>query len=186
MNELVAWVGSSTAPGGSVLDVGCATGEIAGRLADLGYEVVGLDLSPAMIRRARRRSKAPHSRLTFEVADVARPREPGVGRFDSLLLFGLLQCVPRPRSVLRASASALRSGGSVLMEVKRPRLADPAPGVDAPGRGWMGRIKEQGDRSAWVHPLRESSLIRMCQSLGLGEITSRSTDRWIRVQARRT
>src|SRR5262245_42108156 len=39
---------------GTVVDLGCGSGVWAGALSDAGYDVVGIDLSPAMVRLARR------------------------------------------------------------------------------------------------------------------------------------
>ena len=49
--------------GGQVADLGCGPGRITGPLHDLGLDVFGIDLSPAMIAVAR--EALPH--LTFEV-----------------------------------------------------------------------------------------------------------------------
>ncbi len=48
---------------GTVVDLGCGTGLWARALAEAGYEVVGLDISPAMIEIARERVPA----ASFEV-----------------------------------------------------------------------------------------------------------------------
>jgi SAM-dependent methyltransferase len=40
--------------GARVLDAGCGTGRVAVRLAELGYDCVGVDLDPAMLAEARR------------------------------------------------------------------------------------------------------------------------------------
>jgi SAM-dependent methyltransferase len=50
----------------SVLDIGCGTGKHALELAKRGYEVVGVDLSKAMLAHARRSALA--------VADAQRPK----------------------------------------------------------------------------------------------------------------
>jgi SAM-dependent methyltransferase len=44
--------------GGPVLDLGCGTGRIAIPLAERGYAVTGLDMAPAMLAAARRKSAA--------------------------------------------------------------------------------------------------------------------------------
>jgi SAM-dependent methyltransferase len=66
---------------GSVIDVGCGTGENALFLADRGHEVTGLDASPTAIARAREKAAARRSSATFLVADALEL--PGLGRtFD--------------------------------------------------------------------------------------------------------
>src|SRR5437764_12214022 len=52
---------------GLVVDVGCGSGVLANGLIEAGYDVVGVDASPAMIRLAR--AGAP--RATFRSASVA-------------------------------------------------------------------------------------------------------------------
>jgi SAM-dependent methyltransferase len=51
---------------GRVLDVGCGTGHIGAYLADRGADVEGVDISPAMIERAR----ALHPNVRFRVGDM--------------------------------------------------------------------------------------------------------------------
>src|SRR3712207_6167417 len=50
-----AFVRALVAPGRRVLDAGCGTGRVAERLADLGYDVTGVDVDEAMLRVARSR-----------------------------------------------------------------------------------------------------------------------------------
>lgn len=51
---------------GPVVEVGCGPGRMTGQLAELGLDVRGIDLSPAMVAEARRR----HPGLDFEVGTV--------------------------------------------------------------------------------------------------------------------
>jgi cyclopropane fatty-acyl-phospholipid synthase-like methyltransferase len=87
---------------GSVLDVGCGTGENALFLAGLGHEAVGIDLARAAIVKARATAVERGIGVTFLVRDaleLAGP--PGLGHtFDSALdvgLFHTLQPADRPR-----------------------------------------------------------------------------------------
>jgi SAM-dependent methyltransferase len=43
--------------GGSVLEVGCGTGRVTLKLADEGLQIMGMDLSPAMLTAARQKCK---------------------------------------------------------------------------------------------------------------------------------
>ncbi|HEX8867746.1 MAG TPA: class I SAM-dependent methyltransferase [Lentzea sp.] len=54
---------------GPVLDVGCGPGEVTAVLRDLGMDVAGIDLSPAMIELARRN----HPGIRFEVGSMTEP-----------------------------------------------------------------------------------------------------------------
>jgi SAM-dependent methyltransferase len=55
-----------------IVEVGCGSGTLARRLVDAGYEVVGFDVSPAMLQLARR--KAPEAK--FQVRSLTELRVP--------------------------------------------------------------------------------------------------------------
>jgi SAM-dependent methyltransferase len=55
------------APGARILDAGCGTGRVAIRLAELGYEVLGVDVDESMLAVARREAPA----LTWVAGDLA-------------------------------------------------------------------------------------------------------------------
>ncbi|GLY53294.1 class I SAM-dependent methyltransferase [Lentzea sp. NBRC 102530] len=60
---------------GPVLDVGCGPGDITARLAALGVDASGIDLSPGMIALAR----STHPALRFEVGSMTEPLPGGLG-----------------------------------------------------------------------------------------------------------
>ena len=98
----------------SVLDLGCGTGAHAIRLAGLGYEVVGVERSAAMLEVARRKA----ADLELHEADL---REVDLGRtFDAvLLLFAVLGYQTRDEDVLAALGAArrhLRPGGVLVSD----------------------------------------------------------------------
>ena len=59
---------------GPILDLACGTGRVAIELARAGHRVVGLDVSPAMIARAREKlqheAEDVQQRVTYHVGDV--------------------------------------------------------------------------------------------------------------------
>ncbi|MEY9958851.1 NUDIX domain-containing protein [Streptacidiphilus sp. MAP5-52] len=59
------------APGDRAVDLACGTGSLARYLAELGYEVTGLDFSETAIRRARAET-APGCTATYVCADLAQ------------------------------------------------------------------------------------------------------------------
>lgn len=67
------WLGSE----GTVLDIGCGEGSGAMLLAACGLDVVGIDCSPAAIKRARTRAATAPRAPRFAVCDVTREVPPG-------------------------------------------------------------------------------------------------------------
>ena len=51
----------------SILDAGCGPVRVGGRLAELGHEVIGVDIDPVLIAAARRE----HPGATWLEADLA-------------------------------------------------------------------------------------------------------------------
>src|SRR5262249_27304276 len=85
------------APGESALDVGCGTGTLAiaakRRLGDAG-SVAGIDASPEMTERARKKASRAHVGVTFQTAPAeSLPFE--TSRFDVVLSTAVLHHLPR-------------------------------------------------------------------------------------------
>ena len=101
----------------SILDAGCGPGRVGGRLAELGHEVVGVDIDPVLIAAARRE----HPDATWREADLAELdlAEQGVsGRFDLVVAAGNVMAFLDPstrREVLRRLAAHLVAGGRVVV-----------------------------------------------------------------------
>lgn len=94
------------------LDVGCGTGTLARLLAGRARHVVGLDLSPEMIRVARQRS-AGVPNVEFQVADVL-DYELGTARLDCIASIATLHHLPLAATLERLKR-ALRPGGVLLV-----------------------------------------------------------------------
>jgi len=50
--DLPLWLHLARRAGGPILEVGCGAGRVLRALADQGFEITGIDTSPAMLRRA--------------------------------------------------------------------------------------------------------------------------------------
>ena len=101
---------------GSVLDVGCGTGEHALYLAQLGYEVWGIDASPTAIKKAQEKSSARGVSATFRVVDALTLKE--LGRtFDTVIDSGLFHVFSDDERLLfvRSLESVLRPGGKYYL-----------------------------------------------------------------------
>ncbi len=66
----------------TVLDMTCGTGQQVFYLAERGYEVVGSDFSPALIKIARNKAKDVEKNITFLEGDM---RTLHVGKFDAVI-----------------------------------------------------------------------------------------------------
>lgn len=60
----------SSRPVKSILDIGCGTGSHALRLAERGFEVVGVDRSPAMLDKAREKAQTGNLAVSFVEGDI--------------------------------------------------------------------------------------------------------------------
>lgn len=122
---------------GRVLDPGCGAGEHTILLTELGYDVVGMDLSPSAIEYARRNAAAqgvPTAR--FEAADLlALGDAQAAPTYDTIVdsaLFHIFGTEPENRAAYVRSLHALcKPGGTVhilaLSDVEPgfgPRISD--------------------------------------------------------------
>jgi SAM-dependent methyltransferase len=106
--------------GARVLDVPCGFGRHSGELARRGYSVVGVDLSPTMLREARRRHREGE-RLRFVRHDMRRLSYQG--EFDAVVcLFTSFGYFSERENVatLKKMARALKPDGRLLIDHRNP------------------------------------------------------------------
>jgi SAM-dependent methyltransferase len=101
-------------PQATALDVGCGPGHVGRYLSERGMDVVGVDLSPAMIEIARRLNPA----MRFEIADM-RSLPMADGTMGAVAAFYSLIHVPRTEvpAVLEEFRRVLVPSGRLLLAV---------------------------------------------------------------------
>ena len=104
--------------GDAVLDVGCGTGTLAlaaKRRVGPGSIVYGIDASPEMIARARKKAEKADAGVVFQTAVVESLPFPDA-RFDVVLSTLMLHHLPRParEQCVREIRRVLRPGGRLL------------------------------------------------------------------------
>ncbi len=130
-NPLMAWMRreslaalrSTFPPGGTLLEVGCGTGDEALALSRCGHRIVATDISPAMIRLAQAKAQTEGAGdVTWCVLPAGELEDLiegyGPGSFDGAYAsFGSLNCEPRLDQVAAALGRLLRPGASLVCSV---------------------------------------------------------------------
>lgn len=131
--ELLARLHRAHLDGGLVVDLGCGSGRWAKVLTDSGYRVLGVDLSPHMIRLARRH--APKAQFKTEsVLSVKLPACAAVTAIGEVLnyAFDWRNNLAELRRLFRRVYRALLPGGLFIFD-----LAGPGQLRGSPARSWL-------------------------------------------------
>jgi SAM-dependent methyltransferase len=111
-DDVRAFVDRAVRPGMRVLDLGCGTG-LNTRHLPPDVEVVGLDLSAAMLRAARRSRPGTRTR----VHDLNHPLPARLGTFDVVLAVACLEFSRDLPALCARIRRALKPGGIALLTV---------------------------------------------------------------------
>lgn len=108
-------------PSDFVLDVGCGTGVVGITAARIGATVSALDLSPALIERARENASISNLQLNLREGDVECLPYPD-NSFDAVLSqFGHM-FAPRPQVAIQEMLRVLKPGGIIAFSTWPPDL----------------------------------------------------------------
>ncbi len=110
------WI-SSLCPikGKRVLDVGCGGGILAEAMAMGGAHVTGIDLATKALRVAQLHAlEAQTPNLQYQEISVEALAQEQAQNFDLVTCMEMLEHVPDPASVVRASAALVKPGGWVF------------------------------------------------------------------------
>lgn len=99
----------------SILDVGCGTGELERRIVHIHPQqsIIGLDLTQAMLARARAKLSA-YPQLQFIEGDSQQLPFPDAS-FEIVVSCSALHYMRDPQRVIRECARVLRPGGRVII-----------------------------------------------------------------------
>jgi SAM-dependent methyltransferase len=103
-----------------VLDVGSGTGFLSLMLGDMGYEVVGVDLSEKMIALASAKAKKKGFSIDFHQDDAEQLGFEN-NSFDAIVNRAVLWTLPHPEIAVREWMRVLRPGGRLCFFLHGPR-----------------------------------------------------------------
>jgi SAM-dependent methyltransferase len=131
---------------GRVVDLGCGSGIWAKELTDSGYEVVGVDISPAMIELARQR--VPEAE--FHVWSFFQFRLPACRAVTALgevfnYLFDPNNSLRMLRRVCKGVFDALPPGGLLVFDVAEPGRCKGLTQRFREGEGWACLVEYHHD-----------------------------------------
>lgn len=102
-------------PGSRLLDAGCGPGLVAEAFLQAGFRVVGVDLSPVMIERARARCARFGDAATFVQTSIHAAEISASSPFDGAYSRYVLHHVLDPREFLAKQIELIRPGGFVVL-----------------------------------------------------------------------
>jgi len=103
-----------------ILDLGCGTGRYLRRITDSKLQLVGLDLSRAMLARAKR-TMTTLSPVTLVQASIEQLPFAS-GSFDRVVLGLVLDHIQDLGSFFRETAAVLRPGGRLIVSAIHPDM----------------------------------------------------------------
>ena len=106
--------------GKSLLDIGCATGELAYQLANSGANLIGIDLNEKLLAQAKTNKKHPN--LVFQTGNMLELKNDfQIEQFDTILCFGNtlvhLPAVELIKHMLNGVFAVLKPGGQFFLQI---------------------------------------------------------------------
>ena len=152
----------SVRPPGRALEIGCGHGAFVSLLTELGFDAVGMDLSPWVVDFARRTFGVPVRQGTLETVAF----EPG---FACIAAFDVLEHLADPLGDVRRCAELLAPDGVLLLQT---------PCYRDEGADW-----EMFQRDEHVYLFTEASVRQLLQRAGFRDVDIRPSlfayDMWI-------
>jgi SAM-dependent methyltransferase len=134
-----------------VADLGCGTGSLSLLLAEQGYAVDGVDLSPEMVRHAVAKAGSIPG-VGFVVGDAADPLLPRA-TYDVVLCRHVLWALPDPAAALTRWGELLSAGGRLVLVEGRwstgAGLTGPETVALVEGAGYAASHRPLTDPAYW-------------------------------------
>lgn len=120
-----------------ILDVGCAQGTLALRLAERGHHVTAVDIRPQFLEYAR--SRYSHGDINFLAANVLEDEVPG--EFDLIFANQIIEHLVYPVQLLERLRHSLTPGGRLVVATPNGQYF----------KNKLPTFQELGDAREWEH-----------------------------------
>jgi len=110
-------------PGQTILDVGCGNGVFARHLANLGVKVTAIDVSTAMIEKARERSRGLDQQITYRVVDATSEGQLATlaeDAFDAIVCNMTLMDLAAIHPLIKNIPRLLKNTGKFVFSIMHP------------------------------------------------------------------
>jgi 2-polyprenyl-3-methyl-5-hydroxy-6-metoxy-1,4-benzoquinol methylase len=151
--------------GARLLDVACGSGWLSEYFARLGYDVTGIDISPALVEISEERIRAlpelvdPETRIRcrFQVHDIEKAPLPE--RFDAIICYDAMHHFVDEQAVVRNIAAMLPAGGLLfILEGNRPPAASAGEAELVEVMQEYGTLESPFDPAYLAQLLRDNAL----------------------------
>lgn len=148
--------------GKAVLDIGCGGGILSESMAAAGAKVTGIDLAEPSLQVARLHALEAHLDVDYRLVSAERLANETPGQFDVITCMEMLEHVPDPASIIKASAQLVRPGGWVFVStINRNAKAYVAAIL---GAEYVLRLLPKGthDYAKFLQPAEVAAMGRVC------------------------
>ena len=153
------------APPARVADIGCGTGSLSVLLAERGHTVLGVDVSPRMLERARTKAERSGVHVELLLGDAVAPP---VGEVDVVVTRHVVWALDDIPAALDVWFARLAPGGRLVLVEGRWRTG---AGIDAEPLAELVRrpgvevgVTPLDDPALWGHPLVDSRYVLVART----------------------
>lgn len=101
------------------LDIGCGRGDFTRLLAQRSQNVLGIDLSPVMIKKAKEQSKVNET-IKYEIGDILE-KDLGINTYDCITSIATFHHLPLREVLIKLKASMKLGGSLIVLDLYREK-----------------------------------------------------------------
>jgi 2-polyprenyl-3-methyl-5-hydroxy-6-metoxy-1,4-benzoquinol methylase len=158
LDFIVNAISSHVKPGAKILDVGCGNGNISLALGSLGFDVLGVDIDPTSIEKARKSNTFSNVRFDLLDANAFDMKD----QFDAVVCSEVLEHLIDPSELVQSIYSILKKDGVFVATVPN---------------GWGPREVLITKPMQWLHEKKlDRSILKVKKILGYSNHTLQSSN----------